>query len=70
MKGTMLRHFTNVSYFPAFDLGISPGEQLSPALPGLAFTKKTVMQRHESWTIRRLSTEELMLSNCGGGEDL
>ena len=23
----------------------------------------------ESWTIRRLSTEELMLSNCGAGED-
>ena len=23
----------------------------------------------ESWTIRRLSTEELMLSNCGVGED-
>ena len=23
----------------------------------------------ESWTISRLSTEELMLSNCGAGED-
>ena len=23
----------------------------------------------ESWTIRRLSTEELMLLNCGVGED-
>ena len=23
----------------------------------------------ESWTIRRLSTKELMLSNCGVGED-
>ena len=24
-----------------------------------------VMYRYESWTINRLSTEELMLSNCG-----
>ena len=23
----------------------------------------------ESWTIRKLSTEELMLLNCGAGED-
>ena len=23
----------------------------------------------ESWTMRRLSTEESMLSNCGAGED-
>ena len=23
----------------------------------------------ESWTVRRLSTEELMLLNCGVGED-
>ena len=23
----------------------------------------------ESWTIRRLSAEEMMLSNCGFGED-
>ena len=53
MKGTMLRHFTNISYFPTFDLGISPGEQLWPALPGLAFNKKTGMQRHESWTIKK-----------------
>ena len=28
-----------------------------------------VMYRYESWTINRLSTEELMLSNCGAGED-
>ena len=24
---------------------------------------------YESWTIRKLSTEELMLLNCGVGED-
>ena len=29
-----------------------------------------VMYRCESWTKRRLSAEELMLSNCGVGEDL
>ena len=29
-----------------------------------------VMYGCESWTIRRLSTEELMLSNCGAGEDV
>ena len=28
-----------------------------------------VMYRCESWTIRRLSTKELMLLNCGVGED-
>ena len=29
-----------------------------------------VMYGCESWTIRELSTEELMLLNCGVGEDL
>ena len=28
-----------------------------------------VMYGCESWTIKRLSIEELMLSNCGAGED-
>ena len=28
-----------------------------------------IMYRFESWAKRRLSTEELMLSNCGAGED-
>ena len=28
-----------------------------------------VMYRFGSWTIRKLSTEELMLLNCGVGED-
>ena len=28
-----------------------------------------VMYRCESWTIRRLSTKELMLLNCCAGED-
>ena len=28
-----------------------------------------VMYECESWTIKRLSTKELMLSNCGAGED-
>ena len=28
-----------------------------------------VMYECESWTIKRLSTEELMLSNSGAGED-
>ena len=27
-----------------------------------------IMYRCESWTIRKLSTEEMMLSNCGPGE--
>ena len=29
----------------------------------------TIMFRGESWTLRRLSTEELMLLNCSAGED-
>ena len=28
-----------------------------------------VMYRCESWTVRSLNSEELILSNCGGGED-
>ena len=28
-----------------------------------------VRYRFESWTIRKLSAKELMLSNCGVGED-
>ena len=28
-----------------------------------------VMYGCESWTVRRLSTKEMMLSNCGAGED-
>ena len=28
-----------------------------------------VMYGCESWTIKKASTEELMLSNCGAGED-
>ena len=28
-----------------------------------------VMYRFESWTIKRLSAEGLMLLNCGAGED-
>ena len=28
-----------------------------------------VMYGRESWTIRKLSTEELMLLNCGVGKD-
>ena len=28
-----------------------------------------VMYRHESWRIKKPSTEELMVLNCGAGED-
>ena len=28
-----------------------------------------IMYRCESWTIKKLSIKELMLSNCGAGED-
>ena len=28
-----------------------------------------VMYRYESWTIKKLSTKELMFSNCDAGED-
>ena len=28
-----------------------------------------LMYGYESWTVRKLSTEELMLLNCGVGED-
>ena len=31
--------------------------------------KPVVMDRYESWTVKKLSAEELMLLNCGVGED-
>ena len=34
-----------------------------------AIVVPVIMYRCESWTIKRLSTEELMFSNCGAGED-
>ena len=34
-----------------------------------AMVVPVVLYGYESWTIRRLSTEELMFSNCGSGED-
>ena len=34
-----------------------------------AMVLPVVMYRCESWNIRRLSTKELMLLNCGVGED-
>ena len=34
-----------------------------------AMVYPVVMYRCESWTIRGLSTEELMVMNCGVGED-
>jgi len=37
--------------------------------PVKAMVFPVVMYECESWTGRRLSTEELMLLNCGVGED-
>ena len=34
-----------------------------------AMVLPVVMYGCESWTIKKASTEELMLSNCGAGED-
>ena len=34
-----------------------------------AMVFSVVMYRCESWTIKKLSAEELMLLNCGVGED-
>ena len=34
-----------------------------------AMVFSVVMYRCETWTIKKVSTEELMLSNCGTGED-
>ena len=43
-------------------------------LPTMAYLVKAmvfpvVMYGYESWTIKKLSAEELMLLNCGVGED-
>ena len=37
--------------------------------PAKAMVFPVVMYGCESWTIRKLNTEELMLLNCGVGED-
>ena len=34
-----------------------------------AMVSPVVMYGCESWTVKKLSTEELMLFNCGVGED-
>ena len=36
---------------------------------GKAMVFPVIMYRCESWTIKKADTEELMLSNCGAGED-
>ena len=38
-----------------------------PSIKAMVFP--VVMHRCESWNIGRLSTKELVLSNCGNGED-
>ena len=40
---------------------------IGPVMKAMAFP--LVMYGSESWTKRRLSAEELMFLNCGGGED-
>ena len=34
-----------------------------------AMVSPVVMYGYESWTVKKLSAEELMLLNCGVGED-
>ena len=36
---------------------------------GKAMILVIVLYGYDSWTIRRLNAEELMVSNCGAGED-
>ena len=42
---------------------------LTKVCPVKAMVFPVVMYGCESWTIKKLSTEELMLLNCGVGED-
>ena len=35
-----------------------------------AMVFSVVMYRYESWTIKKTEHKQLMLSNCGAGEDL
>ena len=52
------------SIFKSRDITLSTKVHLVKAMVFLE-----VMYGYESWTIRRLSTEELVLLNCGVGED-
>ena len=58
--------FNNLVFYcpiPCYSLHFS----LVPTVKVMVFP--VVMYRCESWPERRLSTEEMMLSNCGNGED-
>ena len=43
--------------------------KLIPALGLLCILHDVFMYGCESWTVKKLSAEELMPSNCGAGED-
>ena len=73
--------FKSPSYFRLLLLGRKAMTNLNSILKSGDFTLLTkvhivkavvfpvIMYRFESWTKRRLSIEELMLLNCGAGED-
>ena len=54
----------NQNYTKSRDITLPPKVRLVKAM-----VFPVVMYGCESWTIRELSTEELMLLNCGVGED-
>ena len=55
---------TNLSILKSRDIALPTKVQLVKAM-----VFPVVMYRCESWTIKKLSAEELMLLNCGIGED-
>ena len=38
-------------------------------LPAKVHLVKAMVYKHESWTVKKAELEELMVSNCGAGED-
>ena len=50
--------------------GIGMGNTCKPmAVSFQCMTKFTTNKKKKCWTIKNLSTEELMLLNCGAGEN-
>ena len=65
LKDTPWKVMTNLdSIFKSRDITLPIKVRLVKAM-----VFPVVMYGCESWTVRRLSTEELMLLNCGVGED-
>ena len=61
---TLIPHMSDVTFPHMSDISLPTKVHLVKAI-----VFPVVMYGHESWTIKEASAEELMLLNCGVGED-